>query len=278
MTRRPPLPPRSTISPRKRASRPRDPVGRRRARRGYGHVTSRPVRARRLRPHACTGSRCGADRRISASCPATAVRGPNDGCGREPKLEWLHEHELLVEAGTIRHRYPSLALPHVARLPSSMTGSSRRRDPAADAGRQQRGVAWPPQYKRMDDWLRNMGGGIAAALAGSAAVLSLRLRTTGRDRLAGGVPTSARSRGSSSSGAAPPLDRRGDDSLRGLRRGGDAHRGGRRRLARRGHRSLLDARVAEPGVGAGGECDRRGSWGHPRRPAGPRVLGGVVSG
>ena len=57
-----------------------------------------------------------------------------------------------------------------------------------------------------------------------------------------------------------------------------AGRGGRRRLARRRHRPVLDARLAEPGVRAGGICDRCRQGADDRRPARQRDVGAVVPG
>jgi isoleucyl-tRNA synthetase len=77
----------------------------------------------------------------------------------EPIQEWLHEHELLVEAGTIRHRYPvcwRCRTPLVFRVVDDWFISAAEIRQLMLAGNDE--VAWqPPQYKkRMDDWLRNM--------------------------------------------------------------------------------------------------------------------------
>ena len=77
----------------------------------------------------------------------------------EPVQEWLHEHELLVEAGTIRHRYPvcwRCRTPLVFRVVDDWFISAAEIRQLMLAGNDE--VAWqPPQYKkRMDDWLRNM--------------------------------------------------------------------------------------------------------------------------
>ena len=78
----------------------------------------------------------------------------------EPVLEWLHEHELLVEAGTIRHRYPvcwRCRTPLVFRVVDDwFISAAEIRQLMLDGNNE---VAWQPsQYKkRMDDWLRNMG-------------------------------------------------------------------------------------------------------------------------
>src|SRR6266480_2620352 len=77
----------------------------------------------------------------------------------EPVMEWLHEHELLVEAGTIRHRYPvcwRCRTPLVFRVVDDwFISAAEIRQLMLDGNDE---VAWqPPQYKkRMDDWLRNM--------------------------------------------------------------------------------------------------------------------------
>jgi isoleucyl-tRNA synthetase len=78
----------------------------------------------------------------------------------EPVTEFLREHELLVGAETIVHRYPvcwRCRTPLVFRVVDDWFISCEEiRQPMLDANAT---VAWtPPQYKkRMDDWLRNMG-------------------------------------------------------------------------------------------------------------------------
>ena len=74
------------------------------------------------------------------------------------------------------------------------------------------------------------------------------------------------------------MDRRGADLLRQLRQGGAADPGGRRRVARRGDRPILDARVGEPEVGRTRICERRLDGPLRRGPSRSRVLGGVVPG
>jgi isoleucyl-tRNA synthetase len=72
----------------------------------------------------------------------------------------LEERGLLVEAGTIVHRYPicwRCKTPLVFRVVDDwFISCAELRQPLLDANDE---VAWtPPQYKkRMDDWLRNMG-------------------------------------------------------------------------------------------------------------------------
>ena len=72
------------------------------------------------------------------------------------------------------------------------------------------------------------------------------------------------------------MDRRCTDPMRGLWPAGRAHRRGGRRLARRGHRALLDPRLGEPGVCGGGVRSRRREGPHPRGSARPRLLADVV--
>jgi isoleucyl-tRNA synthetase len=78
----------------------------------------------------------------------------------EPVAEALRERGLLVEAGTIVHRYPicwRCKTPLVFRVVDDWFISAEEiRQPMLDANAT---VDWtPPQYKkRMDDWLRNMG-------------------------------------------------------------------------------------------------------------------------
>ena len=63
-----------------------------------------------------------------------------------------------------------------------------------------------------------------------------------------------------------------------LRQRGRAHPRGGRRLARRRHRQLLDARLAQPGVDEEQDTRPGVARGSPCRPPGPRLLGGVVPG
>src|SRR5207237_5525453 len=117
-----------------------------------------------------------------------------------------------------------------------------------------------------------------ALLRPAAAVLPVPLRAPERDRLAGGAEGARDLRARPAAGAAPAVDRRGADPLRELRRRGAADPRGRRRLARRGHRPALDARLAEPGLDRARLCDRSRSGHDGRRPARPRLLGAVVPG
>src|SRR5881392_84620 len=90
--------------------------------------------------------------------------GPFEGLGTDeaakPITEALEERGLLVEAGTIVHRYPicwRCKTPLVFRVVDDwFIRCDDLRQPLLDANQD---VEWtPPQYrKRMDDWLRNMG-------------------------------------------------------------------------------------------------------------------------
>ena len=135
--------------------------------------------------------------------------------------------------------------------------------------------------KRMDDWLRNMGDWNISRRRYYGLPLPFypcecgHLNVIGsKAELRGARDSAARPAG----GAAPALDRRGADHLRAVRRGGAPDPRGRRRLARRRHRPLLDARLAEPGVRPGGLRDRRSQGPDEGRPARPRLLGAVVPG
>ncbi|TML51407.1 MAG: isoleucine--tRNA ligase [Actinobacteria bacterium] len=90
--------------------------------------------------------------------------GPFEGKSTDevakPVVEGLQERGLLVEVGTIVHRYPTCwrcKTPLVFRVVDDwFIGCDELRQPLLDANNE---VAWtPPQYKkRMDDWYRNMG-------------------------------------------------------------------------------------------------------------------------
>jgi len=90
--------------------------------------------------------------------------GPFEGLSTDeaakPIVESLEERGVLVEAGTIVHRYPicwRCKTPLVFRVVDDwLIRCDELRQPLLDANDE---VEWtPPQYKkRMDDWLRNMG-------------------------------------------------------------------------------------------------------------------------
>ena len=129
---------------------------------GTGIVHIAPGRAPRTSSsRASTTCRCW--RRSTsraASSPATGVfEGLSTDEAAELIAEALREKGLLVEAGTIVHRYPicwRCRTPLVFRVVDDwFIACDEIRQPLLDANQE---VEWtPPQYaKRMDDWLRNM--------------------------------------------------------------------------------------------------------------------------
>ena len=211
------------------------------------------------------------------------VLTPVDEGGRfYPEYGWLHgvstmeateqivgdlgDRGLLVRSETIEHSYPVLlALPHAADLPALRRLVHRGRRAAAAAARGER-------HRRVDARLHGQAHGRLAAqhgrlehlapalLRAAAAVLPLLLRPPQRDRVAGRAGGAGARGPRPARGAAAPLDRRRADRLRGLRRARHAGRGGRRRLARRRHRAVLD-----PGLAARGVRRRRATPPAPRR-------------
>ena len=231
------------------------PGTRSRSTKAPGSSTSRRARAPRTSSsRACTACRCW--RRSTspaASCPATgrsrgsrptarrrrsSRRSTSAACSSRP----ARSSTATRSAGAARRRSSSA---------SSTTGSSRLdelRQPLLDANDE---VAWtPPQYKkRMDDWLRNMGDwnisrkryfGLPLPFypceCGELNVIGSRAEL--EERATGGLEQLQELH-------RPWIDEVADP-LRVVRRGGAPHPGGRRRVARRGHRPALDARLAEP--------------------------------
>ena len=92
--------------------------------------------------------------------PYGPFAGATTGEVAAPVIDALRERGLLVEAGTIVHRYPicwRCKTPLVFRVVDDwFISADEIRQPMLDANAT---VEWtPPQYKkRMDDWLRNMG-------------------------------------------------------------------------------------------------------------------------
>ena len=229
------------------------------ARRGHRHRPHRAgLRRRGLRALApVRPARADADRRVGRDAAGVrrARRAVDDRRGRAGGRVPARAR---AARGCGHDRPPLsdlLALQDAARVPRRRRLVHLRqeiRQPMLDANDT---VEWtPPQYKkRMDDWLRNMGDwnisrkryfGLAAA------VLSVRVRAPERDRLARASSRRARRAGSTQLQELhrPWID---DVTIRcepcGER--GRARRRGRRRVARRRHRPLLDARLAEPGLG-----------------------------
>ena len=236
-----------------------DPVGRRRARHRHRHRPHRPrlrwrglrafegprprrahpgrrerpvLSGLRLAPRTLDRRGCGADRRRPGRPrPARARR---DGGAQLPVL---------------------LALPHAADLPTvRRLVHRRRRAPPASARCERDGGVDTGLHGQAHGRLAAQHGRLehlaAPVLRAAAPVLPLRVRPPERDRLARRARGAGARRARAARGATPPLDRRGPDRVRRVRRARAARRGSGRRLARRRHRPVLDARLAEPGVRA----------------------------
>ena len=111
-------------------------------------------------------------------------------------------------------------------------------------------VEWVPEYmgKRMDDWLRNMGDWNISRRRYYGLPLPFYPCSCGHLNVIGSKAELGEraTRGHRAArGAAPAVDRPRADPLRAVRRDGDADPGGRRRVARRRHRPVLDARLGE---------------------------------
>ena len=263
---------------------PRDPVGRRLARRRNGdraHRARRGLRGLRARPP-----------------PRPAVLAPLDEAGRmlpgfgfdglstddvaQPVIEDLERRGLLVESGTIVHRYPTCwrcGTPLVFRVVDDwFIAADEVRQPMLDANAT---VEWTPDFysKRMDDWLRNMGDWNISRKRYYGLPLPFYPCACGHLNVIG-------SRAELEERAV-----RGLDQLQELHRpwidgvvircescSEEVHRdpGGRRRVARRRDRAALHARVGERRQRLRGLRNRRSEGSHARRPPGSRLLGGVV--
>ena len=180
---------------------------------------------------------------------------------------WLAEHGFLLEAGLYEHRYPHCwrcDTPLIWRVTDDwLIGVEEVRQPLLEANQE---VEWTPSYmgKRMDDWLRNMGDwnisrrryyGLPLPFypcdCGHLNVIGSKAEL--EERATGGLEQLEELR-------RPWIDEV-PIACESVRRAGAADRRGRRRLARRRHRPLLDARLAEPS-----SSSRRGT-----RPAPPRA-------
>ena len=236
---------------------PRDPVGRGHARRGH-----------RDRPHRAGLRRRGL-RALARARPA--VLTPVDEAGRfYDEYGWLHGLSTVEAAEQIigdlgeqraarRGRPARAPLPECWRCDTPLIfrisddwfiGVEELRQPLLDANAE---VEWTPAYmgKRMDDWLVNMGDWNISRRRYYGLPLPFYPCSCGHLNVIGSkaeLEERALARARPARGAAPALDRRGADHLRAVRRGGPPDPRGRRRLARRRHRPLLDPRLAERGV------------------------------
>ena len=267
-----------------------DPVGRGRPRDGHRDRPHRPGlrraedfelsqrprprrtgTARRGRPHASRGTAGG--RRLDATRSPAGRRAISSARG------------VLVELGTTPQLSDLLALPHAARsFASRRLVHLGRRDPRQHARRQRHGrVDAGLHGKRMEDWLRNMGDwnisrkryfGLPLPFYPCEACDTVNVIGS-RAGARGARALGSRSAG----GAAPALDRRGADravrlwreALRACPEVGDV---------------WLDAGIVpfstlgwqNPAWVRARLREGRRQGSHGRRPARPRLLGGVVSG
>ena len=191
------------------------------------------------------------------------LHGTSTGDAADQIVGDLAERGLLVHAGLYEHRYPHCwrcDTPLIFRISDDWFLSVEElRQPLLDANAT---VEWTPAYmgKRMDDWLRNMGDWNISRRRYYGLPLPFYPCACGRLNVVGSKRRAARARDGACRGprrAAPPVGRRDQDPLRVLRRGGRADRRGRRRLAGRGDRPVLDARVREPRERSARVCDRR---------------------
>ena len=155
--------------------------------------------------------------------------GPAEGLATDEAadviIEDLRRRELLVDSGVITHRYPTCwrcGTPLVFRVVDDwFIACDEIRQPMLDANAT---VEWTPDFysKRMDDWLRNMGDwnisrkryfGLPLPFypcdCGELNVIGSRAEL--EERATGGRRPAP--------GAAPAVDRRGDDRVRRVREG-----------------------------------------------------------
>ena len=248
----------------------RHSVGRGLARRGHRHRPHRAgLRQRGLR--ALAGARARdrpAGRRVGALLRQLrlAPRALDDRGGgadhRQPRGEGRPRRGRAARAPLSR----VLALPHAAHLPHR-----RRlvhlgpRAAAADARRERDGRVDARVHGQADGRLAPQHGRLEhlppPLLRAAAAVLPVRVRASQRDRVARRARGACGLGARAARGAPAAVDRPRAGALRGVRRAGRADQGGRRRLARRRDRPVLDARLAERRAGwrrATGRAPRAG--------------------
>ena len=213
------------------------------------------------------------------------LHGALDDRGGRPDHRRARREGLPRRGDALHARLPALlALRHAAHLPALRRLVHRgRRDPPEAARGEREGRVGARVHGQAHGRLAAQHGRLehlaAPLLRPAAAVLPVLVRAPERRSARRPSSASARSEGfDAARGAAPPVDRPRADPLRVVRRGRDAHPRGRRRLARRRHRPVLDARLGEPRVDPRGLRDRRRARADARRPARPRVLGEVVPG
>jgi valyl-tRNA synthetase len=184
--------------------------------------------------------------------------GPAEGLSSDEAadviIEDLRRASSSSTPGSITHRYPTCwrcGTPLVFRVVDDwFIACDEIRQPMLDANAT---VQWTPDFysKRMDDWLRNMGDwnisrkryfGLPLPFypcdCGELNVIGSRAEL--EERATGGVDQARRS-------CTAPGSTRSRSRARRAARTCTASRG-RRRLARRGHRPVLDARLEQPGL------------------------------
>ena len=191
------------------------------------------------------------------------VRGAEHGRGREARHRRARPARAHRRARLDRPSVPGLlALRDAARLPNcGRLADLVRRSSRADARRQ--------RHRRVDaGLLLEADGRLApehgrlehlapALLRPAASVLSVRVRKAERRRVAARAPRARDGRSRPAAGAPPTVGRRGHDRVRVVRPRRAAGGGGRRCVARRRHRPLRDARLAERRVERRRLRDRR---------------------
>ena len=170
----------------------------------------------------------------------------------------LDERGRLVESGLYEHRYPECwrcHTPLIFRISDDwFIGVDDLREPMLEANA---AVDWTPAYmgKRMDDWLVNMGDWNISRRRYYGLPLPFYPCSCGHLNVIGSTRR-AEERAVRGLDQLQELRRPWVDDVpvrcESVRRGGAADPRGRRRLARRRHRPVLDARLAEPGVGPRG--------------------------
>ena len=201
-----------------------------------------------------------------------------------PVIESLRERGRLVEATSIVHRYPvcwRCSTPLVFRVVDDWFISAEEiRQPMLDRERDRR--VDPAAVQEADGRLATQHGRLEhlspPLLRPAAPVLRVRVRAPQPDRLTRGARSAGGLGPRPAAGAPSTVDRRRPHPLRGLRRRGRADPRGRRRVARRGHRPLLHAWLAEPRMDLAPVRDRSIRRDLGRRPSRPRLLGEVVPG
>src|SRR4051794_15962103 len=266
---------------------PRDPLGRGLARRGHRHRPHRAgLRPRGLRARAqerAAGAHAGRRGRPLLRQLRLAAR-PLDHRRQRADHRLPRGARAAGRVGPVRAPLPRvLALPNAAHLPHRRRLVHQRQGhPPAEARRERRGGVDAGVLRQAHGRLAREHGRLEhlapPLLRAAAAVLPVRVRPPERDRLTGGARGARGLRPRTAAGAPPAVDRSRPGHVLRVRRDRRADRRGRRCVARRRNRPVVDARLGEPGARRGRLWPRRREGPHGRRPARPRLLGEVVPG